>query len=153
MRIDRSQCAVLLGRAGRGMLATVHPRRGVDAIPACFVIQGDLLAVPIDTVKEKASTDLQRVKNLDADPRASLVCDHWDAEDWSRLWWVRATLERVDVGSESRTLLEGGLRRKYPQYERVVFAGLLTFEVTEVTGWSGGEIGRLPGAAPRSQGV
>ena len=118
------------------MLATVHPRRGVDAVPACFVVGGDVLAVPVDTVKEKVSTDLQRVKNLDADPRASLVCDHWDADDWSRLWWVRATLERVNVGSESRTVLEGDLRRKYAQYEQAVFAGLLTFRIVEITGWS-----------------
>jgi hypothetical protein len=117
-------------------LATVHPRRGVDAVPACFVVGGDVLAVPVDTVKEKVSTDLQRVKNLDADPRASLVCDHWDADDWSRLWWVRATLERVNVGSESRTVLEGDLRRKYAQYEQAVFAGLLTFRIVEITGWS-----------------
>ena len=96
----------------------------------------DVLAVPVDTVKEKVSTDLQRVKNLDADPRASLVCDHWDADDWSRLWWVRATLERVNVGSESRTVLEGDLRRKYAQYEQAVFAGLLTFRIVEITGWS-----------------
>jgi hypothetical protein len=144
MRIERSQCSLLLERAGHGMLATVHPRRGVDAIPACFVIQGDLLAVPIDTVKEKASTDLQRVKNLDADPRACLVCDHWDAQDWSRLWWVRAGLERVDAGAESRSMLEEGLRHKYRQYEGAAFAGLLTFEITEVTGWSGGEIGETP---------
>jgi hypothetical protein len=136
MRIERSQCELLLGRAGHGMLATVHPRRGVDAVPACFVVGGDVLAVPVDTVKEKVSTDLQRVKNLDADPRASLVCDHWDADDWSRLWWVRATLERVNVGSESRTVLEGDLRRKYAQYEQAVFAGLLTFRIVEITGWS-----------------
>jgi hypothetical protein len=99
---------------------------------------------------------LQRVKNLDADPRATLLCDHWDGEDWSRLWWVRAALERVDVGSESRARLEEGLRRKYPQYQRAVFASLLTFRITEVTGWSGGEtpaLRRLPGAGPRSPGV
>ncbi len=106
-------------------------------VPACFVMEADLLAVPVDTVKEKVSTDLQRVKNLDADPRASLVCDHWDADDWARLWWVRAALERIDVGTETRTSLEGGLRRKYPQYRQTVFAGLLTFRITEITGWSG----------------
>ncbi len=145
MRIERSHCELLLGSAGHGILATVHPRRGVDAVPACFAVDGHLLAVPVDTVKEKASTDLQRVKNLDADPRASLVCEHWDADDWSRLWWVRATLERVDVGSEIRTGLERELRRKYPQYRRAVFADLLTFRITEVTGWSGGPTPLLSG--------
>jgi hypothetical protein len=138
MKIGPSQCALLLAGAGHGVLATVHPRRGVDAVPACFVIEGDVMAVPVDTVKEKVSTDLQRVRNLDADPRASLVCDHWDADDWSRLWWVRATLERADVDEESRSLLEGDLRHKYPQYRGAAFAGLLTFRIMEITGWSAG---------------
>jgi hypothetical protein len=138
VRIEPSQCALLLAGADHGTLATVHPRRGVDAVPACFVVADDVMAVPVDTVKDKVSTDLQRVKNLDADPRATLVCDHWDADDWSKLWWVRAALERADVGGESRTGLDADLRRKYPQYQGAVFAGLLTFRITEITGWSAG---------------
>ena len=122
--------------ADHGVLATLHPTRGVDTVPAAFVIDGDLVAIPIDQVKPKASTDLQRSRNLDADPRASLLCESWDPVDWSRLWWVRITLCRSDEPAAVVAGLEAGLRRRYPQYEFAPFAAILTFRIVEITGWS-----------------
>ena len=122
--------------ADHGILATLHPSRGVDTVPAAFVIDGDVVAIPIDRVKPKASTDLQRSRNLDADPRASLLCEEWDAVDWSRLWWVRISLRRSDESAEVVTGLEAGLRRRYPQYESHRFVEILTFRIVEVSGWS-----------------
>ena len=119
-----------------GVLATLHPTRGVDTVPAAFVIDGDLVAIPIDQVKPKASTDLQRSRNLDADPRASLLCEHWDPADWSRLWWVRITLRRSDEPAAVVVELEAGLRHRYPQYESAPFPAILTFRIVEITGWS-----------------
>ena len=60
------------------MLATRHPDRGVDAVPVCFVVDRTRVAVPVDLVKPKSSPSLQRNRNLDDDPRAVLLCDHWD---------------------------------------------------------------------------
>ncbi|MEA2674199.1 MAG: hypothetical protein QOI92_1391 [Chloroflexota bacterium] len=122
--------------ADHGILATLHPTRGVDTVPAAFVIEGDVVAIPIDEVKPKASIDLRRSRNLDADPRASLLCEHWDAVDWSRLWWVRISLRRSDESAEILARLEAGLRRRYPQYESAPFAAILTFRIVEVSGWS-----------------
>jgi hypothetical protein len=122
--------------ADHGILATLHPTRGVDTVPAAFVIDGDVVAIPIDEVKPKASTDLQRSRNLAADPRASLLCEHWDAVDWSRLWWVRISLRRSDEAAEVLARLEAALRRRYPQYESAPFAGILTFRIVEISGWS-----------------
>ena len=123
--------------AERGTLGTVHAERGVDAVPVCFAVEGGTVAVPIDTVKSKTSFGLQRVENLDADPRAVLLCDHWDAADWSRLWWVRASLERVEIGVPAQDHLASLLSGKYPQYRDRPFAALLTFRVVGLTGWSG----------------
>ena len=53
------------------------------------------VGVPIDRVKPKSSSRLQREDNLEADPRGSLLVEHWETQDWSRLWWVRAQLEHV----------------------------------------------------------
>jgi hypothetical protein len=122
--------------ADHGVLATLHPTRGVDTVPAAFVIEGDVVAIPIDEVKPKASTDLRRSRNLDADPRASLLCEHWNAVDWSRLWWVRISLRRSDEAAEILARLEAGLRRRYPQYESAPFAAILTFRIVEIRGWS-----------------
>lgn len=119
-----------------GVLATLHARRGVDTVPAAFVIDGNLVAIPIDEVKPKASTDLGRSRNLGADPRASLLCEHWDPVDWSRLWWVRISLRRSDEPADVVAALEAGLRHRYPQYESAPFAAILTFRIVEIRGWS-----------------
>ncbi len=138
MKLDQQRCDELLHRSGRGILGTVHPERGVDAVPVCFAVEGTALAVPVDTVKPKASAELQRARNLDADGRAVLLCDHWDPADWSRLWWVRASLERVDTGEAGRARLELLLAEKYPQYRDHPFSDVLTFRISGLTGWSGG---------------
>jgi hypothetical protein len=122
--------------ADHGILATLHPDRGVDTVPAAFAIDGDVVAIPIDRVKPKASTDLQRSRNLDADPRASLLCEQWDPVDWSRLWWVRLSLRRSAEPTEVVAGLEAALRRRYPQYESAPFAAILTFRIVAVAGWS-----------------
>jgi hypothetical protein len=104
----------------------------------CFAVEGTVVAVPIDSVKPKASDELQRTKNLSADGRAVLLCDRWDRADWSRLWWVRASLDRVDTGEADRARYERLLSEKYPQYRDRPFSGLLTFRISGLTGWSGG---------------
>jgi len=136
MRLDRASCQELLVGSEHGVLATRHPTRGVDAVPVCFVADASGLAVPIDRVKAKASPDLQRTRNLARDPRAVLLCDHWEAADWSRLWWVRVSLELVTATAEERSVLESELRAKYRQYQGRPFAGLLVFRTTEMIGWS-----------------
>jgi hypothetical protein len=118
------------------VLGTVHATRGIDAVPVCFVLVEGTVAVPVDRVKEKSTTALQRIRNLDADPRATLLCEHWDPEDWSQLWWVRASLRRVHPPSGGSSHLEDALRAKYLPYADQGFAGLLLFRVTETTGWA-----------------
>ncbi len=137
MRLDRRRCEQLLHRADHGILGTVHPDRGVDAVPVCFAVAGTVVAVPVDTVKPKASQQLQRSRNLDADPRAVLLCEHWDPGDWAELWWIRAAMERVAVGAAEREGLEGLLSDRYLQYRDRPFADLLTFRIVGLEGWSG----------------
>ncbi len=136
MRLDAARGLELLEQSDHGVLATVHPGRGVDAVPVCFVIDGGRVAIPVDTVKPKASVELQRVANLEGDPRAVLLCDHWDRSDWSRLWWVRVSLVRTSVTADERFRLEQLLGRKYLQYEQRPFADLLVLRMGPVTGWS-----------------
>jgi len=137
LKLDRGRCEELLEQAERGVLATRHPDRGVDAVPACFVFDGERVAIPVDLVKPKSTTALQRVHNLDVDPRAVLLCDRWDPDDWSRLWWVRATLVRIEVDDPHRVALSTLLAAKYRQYRDQPFADLMVFEVAGLTGWRG----------------
>lgn len=127
-----------LEAAHHGVLCTVHPRRGVDAVPVVHAVVGGLVGIPVDTVKAKSSTHLQRERNLQADPRATLLVEHWDRDDWSRLWWVRAELRRRDDVDPSRSeALAGALAAAYPQYAERPFARLLVLDLVGVTGWAG----------------
>lgn len=137
MRLPRARCEDLLAASDHGVIATRHPDRGADAVPVCFAVDGTDVVVPIDQVKPKSSPTLQRQRNLDADPRAVLLCEHWDPDDWSRLWWVRASMTRVDPDPVRRQVLESLLASKYPQYEHAPFADLIVFAITGLAGWSG----------------
>ncbi|NJD28095.1 MAG: hypothetical protein FIA92_07340 [Chloroflexi bacterium] len=122
--------------ADHGVLATLHHERGADLVPVCFAIVGQLVAVPIDRVKPKASTDLARLRNLEADPRATLLVEHWDALDWSTLWWVRISLQWSPGEAGDTARLERSLRDRYPQYRDAPFAQILVFRIRAVTGWA-----------------
>jgi hypothetical protein len=56
-----------------------------------------------------------------ANPRVSLLLDHYDS-DWTKLWWVRieahAEVVRLpdDPDPGVREAVEAALREKYPQY-------------------------------------
>ena len=135
MRLDEGECWRRLGEADHGVLATSHPDRGVDAVPVVFAVLDDgRLVVPIDAVKPKAGARLQRLANLELDPRCVLLLERY-ADDWSQLWWVRvhATAEEVEPSS---ALVEA-LAARYEQYRppgSVTSAIVLT--PTEVAGWS-----------------
>ena len=93
MRLTVEEARARLDAEVHGVLCTLHPERGPDPQPVVYAVSGDgHIGVPIDRVKPKRSSRLQREDNLEADPRASLLIEHWDSEDWSRLWWVRARL-------------------------------------------------------------
>jgi hypothetical protein len=136
MKLTRVEALRRAAAADHGILATLHADRGVDVVPACFVIEAETVAIPIDRVKPKTSTSLQRTRNLDADPRATLLCEHWDPDDWSRLWWVRLGLRRSEETAVTTERLEAALRRRYRQYEDQPFSGVLTFRIVAVLGWS-----------------
>lgn len=136
MRLDTATSTDLLERADHGVLATLHEERGVDAVPVCFTLTAPGLVVPVDDVKPKRSTDLGRTRNLDRDPRAVLLVEGWDPGDWSRLWWVRTHLRRVDLTPGQRTAAADALRSAYPAYRDADFADLLGFEITATTGWA-----------------
>jgi len=102
---------------------------------------GTAVASPIDRVKPKESTTLARLRNLDREPTATLLCEHWDPRDWSALWWVRALLVRRTPSAVANQLIvdsEVALREKYAQYREsdLPFDGVIVFDVRRVTGWS-----------------
>jgi PPOX class probable F420-dependent enzyme len=79
-----------------------------------FVLEGDTVWLMVDE-KPKRHRRLQRLVNVRAEPRVSLLVDSYD-EDWSRLWWVRADgrARIVGEGPELERAL-GLLMDRYPQ--------------------------------------
>ena len=141
MRLDAGEARARLAAHVHGVLCTMHPERGPDPQPVVYAVSDDgHVGVPIDKVKPKTSTRLRREDNLEADPRGTLLVEHWDAGDWSRLWWVKASLEYVRQPPPSLTEdLAGRLARTVPQYAGRPFYRVLVCRIVTVTGWSASE--------------
>jgi PPOX class probable F420-dependent enzyme len=140
MRLIDDEARARLAVHDHGILCTLHPERGVDAVPVVYAVDDGHVGVPIDRVKPKASGRLQRQRNLDADPRATLLVEHWDRHDWSRLWWVRAELRRYDADDGRAAALADALAEKYPQYRDQPFdrpfVTVIVLRIVGVFGWA-----------------
>ncbi len=136
MILSHDQSLARLSANDHAVLCTLHPTRGVDAVPVVYAVVDGYVGVPIDQVKPKSAQRLQRERNLEADPRATLLAEHWDPDDWSTLWWVRAQLRWVPASDRAPALADR-LEDRYPQYRGQPFARVLVFEIVDLTGWSG----------------
>lgn len=125
-------------RHDHGVFCTIHPERGIDAVPAVFAVDDDgYVGIPVDRVKPKSSGLLQRERNLAADPRATLLVEHWDRGDWTQLWWVRAELRwQGEVAGERVDALAARLAASFRQYVDRPFARLIVLRIVAVTGWT-----------------
>jgi PPOX class probable F420-dependent enzyme len=137
MRLADDEARARLAAHDHGILSTVHAERGVDAVPVVYAVADGHVGVPVDRVKPKASSRLQRERNLEADPRAALLIEHWDHDDWSQLWWVRAELRLQDDAADRAEALADRLAERYQQYrgERP-FSRVLVLRIVGVTGWA-----------------
>jgi PPOX class probable F420-dependent enzyme len=135
MHLDPGEALRRAAAADHGVLATLNRTGAADLVPACFAIVEDWLVIPIDAIKPKGSTALGRVRNLERDPRATFLLEHWDRSDWTRLWWVRLSLVRAEPAPDLAARLEAALRSRYPQYATATFVSLLAFRLERVAGW------------------
>ncbi len=140
MRVASDEARARLAAHDHAILCTVHADRGVDAVPVTYAVDDDgYVGVSVDRVKPKSSTRLQRERNLEADPRATLLVEHWDRDDWSQLWWVRVELRwQGDMTSGRETALAVQLAGRYAQYRDQPFVRVLVFRIVGVTGWAAG---------------
>ncbi len=117
-------------------LATVGVDGKPHIVPITFALDGDVLFFAVDN-KPKKTADLQRLRNIEANPAVSLLVDHYD-DDWRRLWWVRAD-------GRARILRDGAdferaiarLVERYAQYRSARPAGpVVAITIERMTGWS-----------------
>ena len=119
-----------------GCLATVDEAGRPHLVPFCFVLDGDTLYSAIDR-KPKRTADLKRLENVRANPRVSVLVDHYE-DDWSRLWWVRLDCwaRVVEQAVERGRALEL-LAAKYTQYRAEPPEGpVLAIEIERWRAWS-----------------
>jgi len=114
-------------------LATVGPGGRPHVIPICFVVQGDTLYTAVDE-KPKRTRELQRLRNIEANPAVEVVIDHYE-DDWLRLWWVR--LQGRARVAELDEHAAGVLAAKYEQYRSRPPSGpLVVVEIERVAQWA-----------------
>jgi PPOX class probable F420-dependent enzyme len=107
-------------------------------VPVTFAVTLDEIYFAVDH-KPKSGRRLQRLVNIAAEPRVSLLVDHYD-QDWRQLWWVRAdaTAQVLPAGDAQERALDL-LVAKYPQYvTRRPSGPVVRCLVTRWRGWSGG---------------
>jgi PPOX class probable F420-dependent enzyme len=118
-------------------LATVDADGQPHLVPIVFVVTDDVLYTVVDG-KPKRTTALRRLANVAANPRVSVLVDHY-ADDWRELWWVRAdgTARIVPIDSaEGRTALIL-LTERYPQYSEAVPPGpVLAIDIARWVSWT-----------------
>jgi len=123
-----------------GRLATVDATGRPLVVPICYVFDGARCYSVVDA-KPKRTRDLRRLRNIAANPQASLVADVWD-EDWSRLAWVivegrAAVLTEGDAFTRAVDLLVA----KYPQYRSLPVdrehGALIALTPERVLSWRG----------------
>ena len=128
--------------ARRATLTTIDARDGGPrSVPICFAVVDGRLYSPLDE-KPKAVEDrgrLRRVRNLAADPRATILIDRW-SEDWRELAFTElACLGHLIAPSEAdHARAVAALREKYPQYvaHRLEERPMLRFDVERATTWT-----------------
>lgn len=137
MKLTPDQARERVAAHDHGVLSTAYPEGGIHSIPVVYAMDDeDRIGMPIDRVKPKTTMQLQRRSNLEADPRGTLLVQHWDAADWSKLWWARVELEHLpDADDELRKAFSGRLAARYRQYRDEPFDRILVFRAVRYSGW------------------
>ena len=140
MRLDEDAAWEKLRGADHGVLGTVHIDRGVDLVPVVYAVDDDLAVfIPVDRVKAKSTTRLQRLENLWADARCTLLVEYYDQVDWTQLWWVRLSGPGREATVDDVEAFRPLLATRYRQYaDPLAVVGGLVIEGGSITGWTAG---------------
>ena len=136
--MDERTMRTLLSQARVARLATINPAGTPHLVPVCFVVHHHEIMSVVDA-KPKSTQALKRLANIGRDPRVTLLADHYDDTDWSRLWWVRVEGQArvIETGMEHTTIVNR-LRAKYPQYSAKRPTGpVIAITAERWKGWSG----------------
>lgn len=130
--MNAEECRTLAATARVARLATLDPDGAPNLVPFVFALDDDRLYTVVDR-KPKRTMALARLANIRRDPRVTVLFDHYD-EDWSALWWVKASGEARVV--DDATEIVERLRAKYAQYEMLATENIgIIIDVQRWSGW------------------
>jgi PPOX class probable F420-dependent enzyme len=137
MRLDPDGARARFSVARVLRLATAD-RAGVPhLVPCTFAIDdAGRIVIGIDH-KPKTTLNLRRLRNIEQNPRVSLLADEYD-EDWNRLWWARADgTAAIEHGGAGHDAHWRQLRARYRQYDGQVPGGpVITVTADTWSGWA-----------------
>ena len=130
----------MLASARVGHLATAGEDARPHVIPVCFTTDGRSIYSVLDQKPKRTGlTRLRRVKNILANPQATLLVDHYE-EDWGNLWYLM-------VSGRAELLMDGQeqtgavtlLRDKYQQYRAMDIGLNPVIKITpeSIVSWDG----------------
>jgi PPOX class probable F420-dependent enzyme len=137
VRVDPVDARDRFARADVLRLATADADGRPHVVPCTFAVDGaGRVVIGVDH-KPKSSARLRRLANIEANPRVSMLVDHY-AADWEQLWWARADgIATVELSGEEHGRHWELLRAKYPQYAGQALDGpVIAVRVTAWTGWA-----------------
>jgi len=119
-------------------LATVDVKGQPHVIPIVYAFDGNLLYTPLDAKPKRVGVhQLQRVRNIQANPQVAVIIDDY-SEDWTNLAWVqiRGTATLVEDGAAHSTGV-ALLTAKYPQYHNMPLneRPIIVITVERVASW------------------
>ena len=119
-------------------LATADADAQPHAIPVCFAVVDGAIYIGLDAKPKSVGVlRLRRVRNLTANPQASLIVDRYD-EDWTKLGYVLiSATATLDLEEPERIAAVRALKRKYPQYQTLLpdDAPVIKLTPTRITAW------------------
>jgi len=136
--MDAAEARERFAQARSARLATIAADGRPHLVPLCFAVAGDTVFSVVDD-KPKRTARLTRLANVRAEPRVALLADHYEDEDWSRLWWVRAEgrARVLDPDTPQAGAAVDRLVARYVQYQRDRPAGpVLEIRVERWSGWA-----------------
>ena len=112
-------------------------------VPVCFVCNDTSAYFTIDEKpKRRSGRDLKRMRNIEVNPKVSLVVDRYE-EDWQRLGWVmlHGHAEILDGGAE-HARIQDLLRLRYPQLEtmNITPQPVVAIRIQKANSWGNLEI-------------
>ncbi|WP_150240320.1 TIGR03668 family PPOX class F420-dependent oxidoreductase [Nocardiopsis quinghaiensis] len=136
MRWSPEQARERFARSRVARLATVDDDGQPHLVPVVFAAYDNTVAIPVDH-KPKATYRLKRVRNIEGDPRVSLLADEY-SDDWDRLWWARADGEAlVQHSGPAWDEARERLAERYSQYRaEPPGEAIILVEIHRWAGWS-----------------